>query len=357
MTVPAHSFERIAAFMLPETQSVCTLGIIQCRAEPNPSGAPHPTLNTEHAEFAERLRSRKRPPVAPDPAKALVLLQLYYREFNTEADAQMGLWGVLRHNVSLAVRRCSLLDLVREAIEKKLFVSPDMLAGMGMTAVEPGLPLIPWTFWGPHARWHANDVHVSNWITVTAGQKYIGTHESGRIVIKDYNPITVKRAKAWLRAKRDSATAVEPAHEAEAVSEGSGSIDGITEDSNEDETLDMEIGRPRKTIESVRGLRESSIEEESDTPSSADQDVPAQSVSTSLSLVADEEGGQMPPDRSWDNVRVIEGYNEEEETELDRLFLETTAPIPCVEYHSKEIMDYHGYLMDEERIIGLRVSI
>lgn len=61
-------------------------------------------------------------------------------------------------------------------------------------------------------------------------------------------------------------------------------------------------------------------------------------------------------DNSWEDVRVIDDYSEEEKTELQRLFKETAAPLPCVEYWSKEPLDYHGYLMDEERIIGLRVS-
>ena len=61
-------------------------------------------------------------------------------------------------------------------------------------------------------------------------------------------------------------------------------------------------------------------------------------------------------DNSWEKVRVIDEYSDEEYTELDRLFKETTDPLPCVEYWSKEKFDYHGYLMDEERIIGLRVS-
>ena len=337
----SSSFTRLAAFMLPETQPICTLGTVQCRAEPNPTGAPHPTLNTEHAEFAARLRARKRSPIVPDPAKALVLFQLYYREFNTEADAEVGMWGILRHNVSLAVHRSTLLDVIQEATEKNLFISADAFARMGLEMTGPSMPIIPWSFWGPRARWHANDIHVSNWITVSAGQRYIGVHESGRIVVKDYNPYTVRRAKAWIEAHRGP--------DATAASEY------LTED--EDEDMDeVEEGNQSQDGSWV-DVSEAFTSDATDVEHAIPVPPPVHDSTTIAEASRRGEDTEDPSvDNSWANVRVIEEYGDEEYVELDRLFKETAGPLPCVEYWSREDFEYHGYLMDEERIIGLRVS-
>jgi hypothetical protein len=83
----------------------------------------------------------------------------------------------------------------------------------------------------------------------------------------------------------------------------------------------------------------------------------------SLSISNNGIGESLPPtstlardDTSWADVRIIDPYNDDESEEMMRLFVDgVPGQMSCVEYRSKEPMDYHGYLLDEERIIGLTV--
>ena len=421
------------------------------------------------------MRAKRRPPVVADPEKAIVLLQIYYREFNNEPhDVFMGQWGVLRHNVSLVVHREFLMGLVRVfESESKKKASEESLNGVatngygdangnvnGHTDAEgnstgaerdlpptptsptsptfPSLspsssdqsdldnvPIIPWANWGPHARWMADDTHVSNWITTSAGQRYVGTDEEGRIVVKDFNPVSVKRARAAVRGAAALAIGegedagreerIENEGEGDAVMNESGiETNGWDEDGsrprgtggeNGDADVRMNIPGAFEPSGEFVSIEEQDIEMDEATiagassfPSSQIQTrEPSQIItnpsapflddtlthlvastsgprprtqdqsgeekksflsptSSEFSLLAEQLEAEVV-EESWRNGRVIEGYNEIEEIELSTLFSEDCKwPLPCVEYVSKERYDYHGLLMDEERIIGLRVS-
>ena len=53
---------------------------------------------------------------------------------------------------------------------------------------------------------------------------------------------------------------------------------------------------------------------------------------------------------------MLDEYGDEEIDELAKLFQEPITPMPCVEYCSRVPFRYSGLLLDEERIIGLKVS-
>ncbi|KAL5520572.1 hypothetical protein ACEPAG_9796 [Sanghuangporus baumii] len=444
----AKGFERVLRLTLPALQPLVKVGAIQCRSEPNPIGETHPSVLEGKSEFAQRMRAKKRPPFAPDPKKAIVLLQVYYREFNNEPhDIFMGQWGVLRHNVSLVVHRELLLKLVDMWANK---TSPSTVSENGAVnagaegdmvneqratenldnEIEDNVPVVSWAYWGQQARWMADDTHVSNWITTSAGQRYVGSDEEGHIVVKDFNPITVRKARArmfaaaalndtniiWNGCDDDEMMMngwQEDGSKSRASANVPGGFNGLDSDSDsESESGDGQQVRPELELEphatGLPGLELMDVNMASGSGSQGtdDVDMAASASSSSFSWLTQSSSSSgagvasfssvpsnLPPlsslnclfqraaqnhprenrnknyvakqkqreeereeeEASWKSVRLIEGYNEVEDLELQQLFSqECKWPLPCVEYVSKNRYEYHGLLMDEERIIGLK---
>ncbi|EJD05129.1 uncharacterized protein FOMMEDRAFT_145732 [Fomitiporia mediterranea MF3/22] len=377
--------ERLLILELPAMQPLVKLGAIQCRSEPNPKGATHPRAAEVRSANTEHTRRKRRSPVLPDPNQAIVLLQIYYREFNNEPhDVLMGQWGVLRHNVSLVLRRQFLLDIV------KIFErSPNLADAMKKSdrGVKLCAPSIPWSLWSSNARWQADDTHVSNWITTSAGQKYVGIDDNGHLVVKDFNPYAIRHAYAAQRPGYYAA--------AEKLKAGTGDEAGIggmlgyrmddevglelrTNSFTQDGTY---VPGPYQPLSEESGVSLVPESEPSTPPPLSDVNLgspigddslyytPNSSFTSSSSPMPSASsdpsnptpnsdsppGSNSEEDTTWQRARIVTKYNETEETELRQLFNEEcSSPLPCVEYVSKNTYDHHGLLMDEERIIGLR---
>lgn len=319
----------------------------------------------EEREYLRRMQERKRPPVAPDPTNAIVLMQLNYRQLHNTPDGQLiGEWGIgmVRHNVSLVVHRAAILELVELQIcanhgglpGAKTNLQRKDSSGVAKGYGESGsramdeadeddggvdnedntenesssdegkkTPVVPWEKWSHHARWQADDTHVSHWITTSAGQRYVGVDEVGHIIVKDFNPLTVRRARAaQLQAEDDDGA--------------EHSLPGSSADADSD----VEAGSDSNWV-----MDEGTEEDAEVSEAESAAYVPAPSSFTHS-------------DDSWESVRIIDGYSEIEELELQQLFSEDCKwPLPCVEYISKKrYPQFHGLLMDEERILGLTVS-
>ncbi|THH03895.1 hypothetical protein EW145_g5925 [Phellinidium pouzarii] len=257
--VSMTGFNHVLTLNLPLLRPGRTVSMMSCRAEPNPFGAPHPERSRRTAPH------RAREFFMPDPAKALVLIEVHVHELSADR-----LWAVVRRNITLVVHRESLVKVVQEHANFR----------------EIDFPVLSWAEWGACVRWVADDTHWSNWITVAAGQRYVGMTEDGRILIKDFNPHNVKRERA-LSAEEACSTII--------------SDDG---------------------------------------PNRGD--------------MADDANTE-----SWRRVRIVDSLSTEEHTVLRGLFDVDlkTPPIPCVEYVSDQIYDYHGLVMDEGHIIGLRYDL
>ncbi|KAH8115071.1 hypothetical protein DFH11DRAFT_144236 [Phellopilus nigrolimitatus] len=315
----APELKTILCLGLPQLQPSCTIGAIACRADPNPVGAPHPAVHSQ--------KRKARGSVMPDPASALVLIQFYLREFSNAHDFLLGQWGVLRHNVTLVVHRAALVELARASqngtLEKKTIQQEGI----------PG-PFLPWAKWRAKARFCADDAHVSNWITTTAGQRYIGMTDSGRILVKDFNPHSVQRARAN-------------------VAGGPGIMDVDSEQGLEDTTMLTEYGFGGNTdANSKWGFSNRNA-------ATTSRDFDFTTEWDDEDTCDDEHVGSDFKENSsstWRSVRLVECFSGEEVVELERLFLDefNVLPLPCVEYVSAREYTYHGLLMDEERIVGLR---
>ncbi|EJD05128.1 uncharacterized protein FOMMEDRAFT_154315 [Fomitiporia mediterranea MF3/22] len=342
---PPIGFERVLILELPALQPLVRIDKIRCRSEPNPKGAMHPRAAQIWSENTEYTRRKRRSPMSPDPMKTIVLLRFYYREYPNEGQyIQMGGWGVLRHSISLVLRRQFLLDIARELERSPVLTDVMKKSDRGK---KPCAPSLPWRLWSTNAWWQAADMQLPHRVMTSAGQRYLGhgIDENGNLVVKDFNPYTVRRARAVQRPGYCVA--------AEELMAGTGDESGLKECLSIEWMMEiiMDSGWNllRRAVQTCWGRI-------APTERKRMHEAP-----TDDSLFYTPDSSDSPPssnsgeDTTWQRVRIIEEYDEVEEAELRQLFNEKcSSPLPCVEYVSKKSYDYHGLLMDDERIIGLR---
>jgi len=168
---PRTSFTRLMSFALPRPVAEFFYYNISCRSDPNPFGIQPdgtPSLGTE--------KSRRRL-FANDAEKAIVIFRLLLTARP----------GLIRF--SFVVHRSTLLRHVHEA-------HPWILSNSDPPQEMPNSPTINWDDWGTAStRWIFDDTFHTTWITTTAGQREVFLRgEPGHIVVRDYNPVAVRRA-------------------------------------------------------------------------------------------------------------------------------------------------------------------
>lgn len=156
---------------LPELQLPNTLSFISCRGDPSPY--------TNSSEREPGL------PFRPQPESAIIL-------FHMTIDDQMA--G--RHFTCVVHRKalCDQLEAHRLAQESSEIKSTDL----------------DWAAWGPAVtRWfHADDV-ATRWITASSGQRWATVEDRfnpSSIMIRDFNPVNVRRVKAALGERQSYTT-------------------------------------------------------------------------------------------------------------------------------------------------------
>lgn len=375
-------FERVFHFPFPTLKPFITFIGVYSRSEPNPFGEPHPDWDRqrsclrsklENETDLNRLNNQRRFGARghhfiakPKSEDALVLLKCTFRE-QVENHAGHAHWNIVRHSLSLTMRRRSLLDLMNQYFEEhgtidststddiadqsdqspsqtnEFDLSQYLLNPLSVFGPRPNpinrdkIPKVPWEVWGKFARWHADDLHASNWITTSAGQRFVGMDENLNIVVKDYNPITVQRVMfkdSICPKKRDMMESGSNVSEDEGSDYQPSEI-SYTSENNDEDSADVEMAVENET-EASKAENE---EEELRLPSWIDS--------------------------SWDNLEIVDRYSGRELQELNHLFRDKIPPpLPCVEasqnFETRELEDmgllYDSLLVDEERIIGLTVS-
>ncbi|KLO16088.1 hypothetical protein SCHPADRAFT_901780 [Schizopora paradoxa] len=168
---PRTAFTRLMSFTLPEPVADFRYYSISCRADPNPFGIEDDGIITPGTEKSRRAL------FSNDPEKAIVIFRIILR-----ADA-----GFIR--TSFVVHRASMMHHVYKA-------HPWILSD-SLPPHELSEPIkIDWDTWGPPStRWVFDEAFHTQWITTTSGQREVFMRgEPSTIVVRDYNPVAVRRA-------------------------------------------------------------------------------------------------------------------------------------------------------------------
>jgi hypothetical protein len=154
-----------------------------CRAEPNPTGSGPLAIHApSHRPFRDKA------------ADAVILFNLLIEYLHLPT---MDLGFPETRPFSFIVHRHALLAHVPAALRS----CPPFRVNSGSvpTPVE-----VPWSAWGIAAtRWFESDPASVRWITTTAGQRAVAMEDSVRtpIIVRDFNPYTVRTARARAAAK------------------------------------------------------------------------------------------------------------------------------------------------------------
>ncbi|KLO12644.1 hypothetical protein SCHPADRAFT_941019 [Schizopora paradoxa] len=171
---PRTSFARLASFLLPVPVFELVYDNIACRADPNPFGTQ------SDGTYAPGTERSCRALFSSDAEKAIII-------FRMTLTARIGFGRI---PINFVVHRSSLLHRVRKAhpwCESNLLAPKELLETV----------TIPWDDWGPPStRWVFNDNFHTPWITTTTGQREVFMRgDPNHIVVRDYNPVAVRRAK------------------------------------------------------------------------------------------------------------------------------------------------------------------
>ena len=367
-------FRRIARLGLPQLRFSDVIAITS-RSDPSPFGAVHPKCASGEWQNG---RGRDRM-FTSDPAKALVLMQLLLN------DDAMGAWARLnfvaprdkvieairRHTIDLgASRPQSWVQYVPDhEMHRNTDVDDNSLDGDN-TRLVPNSTLgegefddngskdclyIPWRLWGSDAtRWCIGSESHSVWITTTAGERFIGLRTMGNyLVMKDFNPYHVREVRKKLEAtmKHKQVENEAPNLSESVVVPEDGVPDGAVDVDDEGEALvdgTEEVGLP---VMQEPGEMEGHLDDdENEDDGNEDED-----------RSEDEEDIAFlkPDDRTI--VRLVDARDSASRYNLSLVFEDAVDwdELPYVEIGkrlSPDIVDLRGALIDEDRIIGLKVS-
>jgi len=170
---PRTSFSRLLSFMLPRPVAGFEYYNIASRSDPNSFGVqPDESVSLGTAKSRHRL-------FANDSDKAIVIFRLMLKYVMRP--------GHIRF--SFVIHRSSLLHHVQEAHS---WIASDSRPSQET----PNPSVVDWEVWGTDStRWLSEDAFRTPWITATAGQREVFMREeTGTIVVRDYNPVAVRRA-------------------------------------------------------------------------------------------------------------------------------------------------------------------
>lgn len=200
---------------------------------------------------------------------------------------------------------------------------------------------VRWKEWEHATRWIADDAHVSSWITVSAGQRYVGLREDGHIIVKDFQE-RIDR-EAW-----DSGLG-------KILSMGvdSQTTPSTARDETANEELEMQDGHDEDEKENVDPRKKTDEVENENVDQFFPDDIRAEAGEGEDEQ--DTKGSKTSEDIYYGTRKLVE-LSDDEQNFL-RVIFQGKVPvgIPCQEYVSDEPVDFHGIMMDEERIIGLKV--
>jgi hypothetical protein len=298
-----------------------TFGHISCRAEPNPTTTFHHSTKAFHA----------------DPHHAIAI-------FSLTVGIDNGLLGFLHHldlssNFVFFVHRSSLLKCIDQF----------------STLVSPGgeASSVPYSQWGPPiCRWFAGEAFPTRWITTTAGQRCITMPDIGSeidstpLILLNFNQKDVMKVLEAEKSERNAWDRAQRAKERLAALTSQG-----------DPQLHQEIYEVRVNLEEAMLQLGLSVEEYNQRPISLDDHNEGDDPGTNV--LSDNDFSDL------NNSSPVRRKRVKAMTQLSDALDDphhcfqniTYSGLPYTVCLSKEKYSFHGALLDEEMILGLRVSV
>ena len=259
-------------------------------------------------------------------------------------------------------------------------------------------PTRPYKCWGPEiTRWFNADAIPTRWITTTAGQRYVliadAEPESALTsgypyVVLDFGKVAVQRMLAWTDAINERVAKLARQGNVVAEEPHEDRLEGVLSASEEDEgTLgfiglgdewafedldsnDSEEGSDNMSPENGGSPVGSDFEFEAEVDEEAEQFDFVHDFTPSVDVVDSppdnsetrEEGSEFPnsldEDKALDLSKRIWCMTKPNVLEPADTFAEPVlGSLPYVACASEQPHPFHGVLLDEERIVGLRVSL
>lgn len=382
----AEPLNPFLSFSLPSLANGVQITHIICRAEPNPIANVSLLNKRRRAQDRAAACMSETDPFAPrrgflaSADEAICIFQIRFTggpvilvQGGLDVHFDMG------HSYTIYIHRKTFLDLIRKhEIAHENDATSQKDAGLdGPSQAES----IPWAQWGPSAsRWFSADVMPIKWITTSAGQRCAVIHDGAGsrgspIMIIDFNPHNVRKIKAKMRTATQAAK--EREERTRATEEGvwntteyiEGSLDDVLrEESFADGDDTNSFFQSLTDSEAADGMdvddddswftddgNEVAIEQQTQLESNSD-------IIPAFVLESASEGSHNP------RAGFAAHYNDPGRA-LYRVFDAPTivdsagtfaeiveGHLPCVTYISERRYNYDGVLLDEERIIGIKVN-
>ncbi|KDR73363.1 hypothetical protein GALMADRAFT_251981 [Galerina marginata CBS 339.88] len=364
---------------LPRLEFDHSLSGISSRAEPNPIGAAsyarkkRQARNVDVDVGADRASDQERAFI-PSAEDAMCVFDLYVEGLGFELDAAAGALFETRQprqRLTFLVHRSAFVSLV------------DKYANSGIEEEEQKRnEKLSWADWGPPiTRWFTSDGVSNHWITSSTGQRYARMEEdligSGvPLCVMDFNQANVRRMKKYLAkeidgneqsAEMDENDDIEPAvDQGQGVMQGerpneAGSPSGSSATSALDPIGDLPPAQTpsqdhsEPTAATINSLTQQLFGGDHDfhlAPDEGDEDWETESTSSDNSMTF--RTRWCPPSRFGHNR--IWTSSEMEQLQTDVFSERVEGGLPYVGCASEELYTFDGVLLDEERVIGLKLG-
>ncbi len=285
------------------------------------------------------------------------------------------------HSYTIYIHRKTFLDLIRNhEIAHENDVTLQKEAGSDSLSQAES---VSWTQWGPLAsRWFSADVIPIKWITTSAGQRCAVIHDNAGsrgspIMIIDFNPYNVRKMKAKMRraTKETEERTRVTEEEARVTTEYiEGSLDEVLQEDSfvdGDDTnsffqspthseaadgMDVDDDDSWFTVDDDDG-NDVAIEQQTQFESNSD-------IIPAFVFESASEGGHtrnnpragFAVDHSGPGRALYRVFDVPSSVDSAGTFAEIVEGyLPCVAYISERRYNYDGVLLDEERIIGIKV--
>ena len=385
--------------LLPALANGRSLGAISCRAEPNPISQ---SSLKSYFEKKQRTGGEEDDPLKPtrgflaDAEEAICIFTIRI------LGVQLGHFQ-FGHTFTFIVHRHALVNIVEEferEQEGEAMVNPQTLETPTIDLEQvDGIaptPTKPYKCWGPTiTRWFNADAIPTRWITTTAGQRYVliadaepeSALDSGYpYVVLDFGKVAVQRMLAWTEAINERVAKMAKQRNVVAEEPYEDRLEGVLSASEEDEgtlgfiglgdewafehldTDEWEEGSDNMSLENGGSPIGSDFEAE--VGGGAEQFDVVHDFTPSVDVV------NSPPDNSETQEEGSEFPNsldEDEAVNLSKRIWCMTKPnvlepadtfaepvlgsLPYVACASERPHPFHGVLLDEERVVGLRVRL
>jgi len=411
----AQSLKSAFSLNLPSLAQGVEIDRITCRAEPNPIPDISRLDKKRRAQERDNAGMDETDPFAPKRgflASAEDAICIFQMRFTGDPvviiQGGVNVHFEMGRSYTFFIHRRSFLDLVQR-YERIGNIQVDGVAPDHEQ--NPG-PIVPWAAWGPPVtRWFDADTTPTRWITTSAGQRCAMIHEVGGsletpITIIDFNPHIIRKIKAKLQSATEAKERL--SRHRKLVEDADGLLQtevglsdngyGVMNDASLGVDLESPTFRERQAEleEVLSGHNDVQMDDLPDTQPSQFYDSfmagdTDDEISDGVSWMTDENGhlsehesqdeiddgldDSAQPTSNVDNARAVYTTDSSDprhpgrvryrvlDTPLSRRSLhspttfaeEVEGHLPYVVYTSERYYRYDGVLLDEERIIGVKV--